>query len=229
MELHLVFAFHMVTSPQFWDYCEVSIGPTTNCVLTPRTSPCIALAPTGNANGSWSFFDLTTNKRLRRSTWTQIPMSIAVISTLNSLKNNKLHTTIDNIPPPSQPHTTDTSTPPPPTHTPMNTGPHLQVFDDVLPPPTIPHTQTALPQPTAATPNPPITGMPPTITEPPPSITGVTSHQPEPVPPITSDTPTPVTTTRSGRSIKPPAKFLGHCHTNIGSTKAIKLYGSHAY
>jgi hypothetical protein len=46
----------------FGDYCECyNPQGLTGEVDRPRTEPCVALCPTGNANGSWMFLNLVSN------------------------------------------------------------------------------------------------------------------------------------------------------------------------
>ena len=49
-----------------------------------RTVPCIALYPTGNANGSWWLLSLNTKKRVRRTNWEKMVTSDVIINIMNS-------------------------------------------------------------------------------------------------------------------------------------------------
>jgi hypothetical protein len=51
----------------FGDYCEVFDG--TDNTSKQRSVPCIALYPCCNATGSWVFFSLQSQKRLRSTIW----------------------------------------------------------------------------------------------------------------------------------------------------------------
>ena len=50
-----------------------------------RTEPCIALFPAVNANGSWVFLNLKTNKYVRRSNWVKMVTTELVITHMNAL------------------------------------------------------------------------------------------------------------------------------------------------
>ena len=47
--------------------------------LNPRTIGALALRPTGNVQGGYLFFSLTTGKVINRMHWTPIPMPKEVI------------------------------------------------------------------------------------------------------------------------------------------------------
>jgi len=55
-----------------------------NDILTEWTQPCIALYPSGNRNGSWVFWSLSTRSYVRRSQWKRLPVSREVIDAMNS-------------------------------------------------------------------------------------------------------------------------------------------------
>jgi hypothetical protein len=61
--------FNKELSLAFGDYCEVYNG--TDNTSRSRTVPCIALHPCNNATGSWTFYNLHTNVRIRCSQWTK--------------------------------------------------------------------------------------------------------------------------------------------------------------
>jgi hypothetical protein len=71
----------------FGDYVE-AYNPTSksksNDILTEWTQPCIALYPSGNRNGSWVFWSLSTRSYVRRSQWKRLPVSREVIDAMNS-------------------------------------------------------------------------------------------------------------------------------------------------
>jgi hypothetical protein len=50
-----------------------------------RTTGTIALRPTGNLQGGYYFFSLTTGRRLNRNNWTVIPMPNEVIDRVHTL------------------------------------------------------------------------------------------------------------------------------------------------
>ncbi len=76
-------------SISFGDYCECKDPQaTSNSAVTDRTEPCIALYPTGNSNGSWYFFNLATQKRVRRTQWRLMVTNKIVIDFMNRLPSS---------------------------------------------------------------------------------------------------------------------------------------------
>ena len=74
-------------------YCETTepVSATIkNRVDVARTRPCIALFPTGNANGSWVFYALDTMKLITRSSWKELPPRLEIIQRLNSIHDAEL-------------------------------------------------------------------------------------------------------------------------------------------
>lgn len=70
----------------FLDYCEVYVsGVKSNDVTKARTVPCLSLYPTGNANGSWVFFNLKTKRHIRSSNYTKMVMSELVLDAVNAM------------------------------------------------------------------------------------------------------------------------------------------------
>ena len=70
----------------FGDYCEVyRPNVTSNDALQDRTVPCVALWPTGNANGSWVMFNTLTNSRLRTTNFTSMVTTDQFIRKMNDL------------------------------------------------------------------------------------------------------------------------------------------------
>ncbi|MFN9982580.1 MAG: hypothetical protein ACK53Y_21815, partial [bacterium] len=67
----------------FSDYCEVYAG--TDNTSRSRTVPCIAFYPCSNAAGSWTFYNLVSNTRIRRSQWKKMVTTSLVIDTINHL------------------------------------------------------------------------------------------------------------------------------------------------
>jgi hypothetical protein len=53
--------------------------------MAARTLPAIAGLPTGNAQGTHTFFNLTTGRALQRNHWTELPMPHHVIAQLNRM------------------------------------------------------------------------------------------------------------------------------------------------
>jgi hypothetical protein len=67
----------------FGSYCEVHDDPTTTNDSSSRTTPAIALGPTGNAQGTYKFFSLATGKKIKRRTWTRLPMPNSIIAKIH--------------------------------------------------------------------------------------------------------------------------------------------------
>jgi hypothetical protein len=67
----------------YGDYCEVYDPKIKSTSSGPRTEPCIALCPTGNANGSWIFLSLRSKRRVRRSNWEKMVTTELVIDAMN--------------------------------------------------------------------------------------------------------------------------------------------------
>jgi Reverse transcriptase (RNA-dependent DNA polymerase) len=66
-------------------YCEVHNENDPSNTESPRTTPAIALNPTGNLQGSYHFMSLTTGARLSRRRWTELPTTDAVITRVHEL------------------------------------------------------------------------------------------------------------------------------------------------
>ena len=62
---------------------------TSNDAEQNRTEPCIALYPAGNANQSWVFLNMKTNKQVRRSNWVKMVTNDLVINRMNELARNE--------------------------------------------------------------------------------------------------------------------------------------------
>jgi hypothetical protein len=69
----------------FGTYCEVADNPTMTNVSDSRTTPAIALGPTGNAQGTYKFLSLATGKKINRRTWTRLPIPDSMINKLHRL------------------------------------------------------------------------------------------------------------------------------------------------
>jgi hypothetical protein len=67
----------------FGDYCEVFDGM--DNTSKQRSVPCIALYPCCNATGSWIFYSLESQKRLRRTTWKKMVTSEDIVKRMNAL------------------------------------------------------------------------------------------------------------------------------------------------
>jgi hypothetical protein len=72
----------------FGDYCEVHDPKIKSTSSRPRTEPCIALCPTGNANGSWIFLSLRSKHRVRRSNWQKMVTTEVIIDAMNELSKS---------------------------------------------------------------------------------------------------------------------------------------------
>ena len=70
----------MLYNPAVW---SAEMPPT-----QPRTEPCVALYPTGNANGSWWFLNIATKRRVRRTNWTKMVTSNLVVNTMNEVSKS---------------------------------------------------------------------------------------------------------------------------------------------
>jgi hypothetical protein len=57
----------------FGTYVEAHDDPIVTNDSKPRTTPAIALRPTGNAQGTHKFLSLTTGKKIKRRFWTEYP------------------------------------------------------------------------------------------------------------------------------------------------------------
>jgi hypothetical protein len=68
----------------FGAYAE-AIDPYSDNTMRPRTTPCIALCPTGNTTGSVQFLSLVTGSVITRDQFTELPMPDSVINHLNVL------------------------------------------------------------------------------------------------------------------------------------------------
>ena len=67
----------------FGDYVEVYVG-TTNA-SKDRSLACIALYPVGNSMGGWMFWNISTNRLLRRSNWIKMVTMELVIRAVNTI------------------------------------------------------------------------------------------------------------------------------------------------
>jgi hypothetical protein len=74
----------------YGDYCECYIpNVVSKNAFKPRTEPCIALYPTGNANGSWVFLNIKTKRRVRRTNWQKMVTTELVIDTMNEFSKSE--------------------------------------------------------------------------------------------------------------------------------------------
>jgi hypothetical protein len=63
----------------------VQVHEETDNSLTSRTTGAIALRPTGNAQGGFYFYSLTSGRRLDRNRWTTLPLPADVIDRVHFL------------------------------------------------------------------------------------------------------------------------------------------------
>lgn len=73
----------------YGDYCEVSDDETDN-TMASRSRGALALMPTGNRQGSWYFYLLSTGKVVRRNKATPLPMPENVIDFINKKAENEI-------------------------------------------------------------------------------------------------------------------------------------------
>jgi hypothetical protein len=66
-------------------YCEVHDEPTPTNTMAPRTHAAIALGPTGNLQGSVKFYCITTGRKMKRRSFTPMPMPDHVIQRVNAI------------------------------------------------------------------------------------------------------------------------------------------------
>ena len=66
-------------------YCEIHDNPRVTNTEIPRTSPAIALNPTGNTQGSVSFLSLNTGRVVTRRTWNELPITEDIIDAVNNM------------------------------------------------------------------------------------------------------------------------------------------------
>ena len=72
----------------FGDYCEVwdPRGASNNTNVF-RTHSCIALAPIGNDNMSWEFFDVTSEEFIVKSRWDKLPTPSVIIEKMTAISS----------------------------------------------------------------------------------------------------------------------------------------------
>jgi hypothetical protein len=74
----------------YGDYCEVYVpNVVSKNVDAPRTEPCIALYPSGNANGSWVFLNIKSKRRVRRTNWTKMVTTDLIIDVMNEFSKTE--------------------------------------------------------------------------------------------------------------------------------------------
>jgi hypothetical protein len=73
---------------EFGTYCQVHEEHDNS--MTTQTTGAIALRPTGNIQGGYYVFSLTTGHRLNRNRWTELPMPANVIERVHTLSRRGL-------------------------------------------------------------------------------------------------------------------------------------------
>jgi hypothetical protein len=56
--------------------------------MSPCTDGAIALYPIGNLEGTWAFYNLNTNRVVKRNRWTEVPLDQRVIEHMNTMSLN---------------------------------------------------------------------------------------------------------------------------------------------
>jgi len=70
----------------FGDYVECYDPQVkSNDALANRTEPCIALHPAANEAESWTFFNVSTGRKVRRSTWIKMVTTPLIVSAMNAI------------------------------------------------------------------------------------------------------------------------------------------------
>jgi hypothetical protein len=72
----------------FGDYVQAHRNVEDN-TMNPRTDGVIALYPLGNLEGTWAFFNLNTNRVIKRNRWTEVPLDQRVIEYMNDMSLNQ--------------------------------------------------------------------------------------------------------------------------------------------
>jgi hypothetical protein len=75
--------FSKELSLAFGDYCKVFDG--SDNTSKSRSVPCVALYPCSNVTGSWNFYNLLSEKRVRRSIWKRMVTTSSFAEKMNVL------------------------------------------------------------------------------------------------------------------------------------------------
>jgi len=78
----------------FGDYVEAHEG--TDNTSRPRSAACIALFPVGNSTGSWQLFKISSRTRVRRTNMVKLVTSSLVINAMNAIAEEEAETTNGN-------------------------------------------------------------------------------------------------------------------------------------
>jgi hypothetical protein len=71
----------------FGDYVQVHRNEEDNS-MSPRTDTAIALYPIDNVEGTWAFYNLNTNRVIKRNQWTEVPLNQRMIEYMNTMSLN---------------------------------------------------------------------------------------------------------------------------------------------
>jgi hypothetical protein len=74
---------------------EIMFRPMMN--MTTRTTGAIALRPTGNVQEGYYFFSLSTGRRIKRNSWTKLPMPSEVIARINQMTNGDCYNVDEDV------------------------------------------------------------------------------------------------------------------------------------
>ena len=91
--------FHTHCRLPFGAYCEIHNEPSPTNTETSRTTPAIALHPSGNLQGSYHFLSLVTGRRVTRRNWSELPITDPVVARVNALALQEKANTPGTLPP----------------------------------------------------------------------------------------------------------------------------------
>ena len=74
----------------FGAYCEIHDERMPTNTMVSRTTPAIALGPTGNLQGTYKFYSLQSKKVVIRRKWSELPMPDAVIKIVEDIARKEL-------------------------------------------------------------------------------------------------------------------------------------------
>ena len=73
---------------QFGEYVQV-VTKTTNLIEVPRTIDALAAYPTGNEQGTWRYFNISTGKPINHKKATNVPMPLDLPNRIHALAANE--------------------------------------------------------------------------------------------------------------------------------------------
>jgi hypothetical protein len=79
----------------FGDYCKMYDG--SDNTARSCTVPYIALHSCNNATGSWNFYNLHTNVRIRRSQWKKMITTQLIVNHINAIDTSQALPILDSI------------------------------------------------------------------------------------------------------------------------------------